>query len=168
MNNVLSTSPPLYSPLLWQSAGGLGMLHVRQSEKDSPNVSHANPRNSKELDLDKQGSRTTRTLNTISHVFCADLEDSLYIFKGSHYWTLSKGGNSTGPLPLQTKWPELPSTLDAAAFSEEDGKFHFFKGRYPCSLVSREPGSSEFTSSFGCELTQVPHTRVCSAMCRTQ
>ncbi|XP_028564210.2 matrix metalloproteinase-28 isoform X3 [Podarcis muralis] len=57
-----------------------------------------------------------------------DLEDNLYIFKGGHYWIVSKGGNTTGPGLLRAMWPGLPSTIDAAAFSEEDGKFYFFKG----------------------------------------
>ncbi|XP_063002483.1 matrix metalloproteinase-28 [Elgaria multicarinata webbii] len=57
-----------------------------------------------------------------------DLKDNLYIFKGGYYWIVSKGGKATGPRPLQELWPRLPSTLDAAAFSEEDGKFYFFKG----------------------------------------
>ncbi|XP_048375146.1 matrix metalloproteinase-28 isoform X2 [Sphaerodactylus townsendi] len=57
-----------------------------------------------------------------------DLEGNVYIFKGGYFWTISKAGNATGPQLLWTKWPGLPSTIDAAAFSEEDGKFYFFKG----------------------------------------
>ncbi|XP_066492014.1 matrix metalloproteinase-28 [Tiliqua scincoides] len=57
-----------------------------------------------------------------------DLAGQVYIFKGGYYWTVSRGGHTEGPEPLRTKWPRLPPTIDAAAFSEEDEKFYFFKG----------------------------------------
>ncbi|XP_061461114.1 matrix metalloproteinase-28 [Rhineura floridana] len=57
-----------------------------------------------------------------------DLEGNLYILKGGYYWIASKGVNPTGPHLLRAMWPGLPSAIDAAAFSEEDGKFYFFKG----------------------------------------
>nr|XP_060624349.1 matrix metalloproteinase-28 [Anolis sagrei ordinatus] len=57
-----------------------------------------------------------------------DPEDNIVVFKGGHYWTVSKAGVSSGPHPIQAKWPGMASSLDAAAFSEEDGKYYFFKG----------------------------------------
>uniref|UniRef100_A0A8D0GND0 Matrix metallopeptidase 28 n=1 Tax=Sphenodon punctatus TaxID=8508 RepID=A0A8D0GND0_SPHPU len=56
------------------------------------------------------------------------LGKGLYIFKGSHFWVVSRGGNTTGPQPLQAKWPRLPAAIDAVTLSEADGKFYFFKG----------------------------------------
>ncbi|CAI5795058.1 metalloproteinase-28 [Podarcis lilfordi] len=88
-----------------------------------------------------------------------DLEDNLYIFKGGHYWIVSKGGNATGPDLLRAMWPGLPSTIDAAAFSEEDGKFYFFKGgrcwRYKGS--SLDAGFPHKCSSMG-DLPRHPDT----------
>ncbi|XP_033028093.1 matrix metalloproteinase-28 isoform X3 [Lacerta agilis] len=88
-----------------------------------------------------------------------DLEDNLYIFKGGHYWIVSKGGNATGPDLLRAMWPGLPSTIDAAAFSEEDGKFYFFKGgrcwRYKGS--SLDAGFPQKCSSTG-DLPRHPDT----------
>ncbi|XP_062816559.1 matrix metalloproteinase-28 [Anolis carolinensis] len=57
-----------------------------------------------------------------------DPEDNVVVFKGGHYWTVSEAGGSSGPHPIQVKWPGMTSNLDAATFSEEDGKFYFFKG----------------------------------------
>ncbi|XP_042298358.1 matrix metalloproteinase-28 [Sceloporus undulatus] len=57
-----------------------------------------------------------------------DPKGNVLVFKGGHYWTVSKGGESSGPQLLQAGWPGLTSTIDAAAFSEEDGKLYFFKG----------------------------------------
>ncbi|XP_034995981.1 matrix metalloproteinase-28 [Zootoca vivipara] len=88
-----------------------------------------------------------------------DLEDNLYIFKGGHYWIVSKGGNATGPVLLRAMWPGLPSTIDAATFSEEDGKFYFFKGgrcwRYKGS--SLDAGFPQKCSSTG-DLPRHPDT----------
>lgn len=59
---------------------------------------------------------------------CTDADHNLYIFKGNHYWLVSKRGNATEPQPLQTRWAGLPAGIDAATWSEADGKFYFFKG----------------------------------------
>ncbi|KAJ7309009.1 hypothetical protein JRQ81_008294 [Phrynocephalus forsythii] len=57
-----------------------------------------------------------------------DLENNIYVFRDGHYWLVSQGGKRSGPHLLQATWPGLPPTIDAAAFSEEDGKFYFFRG----------------------------------------
>ncbi|XP_078235495.1 matrix metalloproteinase-28 isoform X2 [Pogona vitticeps] len=82
-----------------------------------------------------EGAGPHRESNFSSH-YCwsffdaitTDLADNLYIFKGDYYWIISKGVKNNGPHPLRATWPGLPSTIDAAAFSEEDGKFYFFRG----------------------------------------
>ncbi|XP_048413191.2 matrix metalloproteinase-28 [Stegostoma tigrinum] len=57
-----------------------------------------------------------------------DLKQNIYIFRGADYWKLSKDGNIKGPLSLQKSWPELPSAIEAAAVSDKEGKFYFFRG----------------------------------------
>ncbi|NP_001073357.1 matrix metalloproteinase-28 precursor [Rattus norvegicus] len=52
----------------------------------------------------------------------------LYVFKGSHFWEVTADGNVSEPHPLQKRWPGLPSSIEAAAVSLEDGDFFFFKG----------------------------------------
>lgn len=75
------------------------------------------------------------------------MEDNLYIFKGKYYWIVSKGESAAGPYLLQTKWPDLPSAIDAAAFSEKDRKFYFFKGSsFDCTYQTR--------SYFSCIIAQ--------------
>ncbi|XP_043919205.1 matrix metalloproteinase-28 [Protopterus annectens] len=80
-----------------------------------------------------------------------DLQHNVYIFKGSHYWNVSKEGYSKGPYLLQKSWPELPSTIEAAGVSEADGKFYFFKGsrcwRYQDRVL--EMGFPQKTSTMG-------------------
>ncbi|XP_060115436.1 matrix metalloproteinase-28 [Heteronotia binoei] len=76
----------------------------------------------------QEGNHSARYCGSFFDAITADLDGNLYIFKGGYFWTISKLGNTTGPQLLRTKWPGLPSTIDAAAFSEEDGKFYFFKG----------------------------------------
>uniref|UniRef100_A0A8C8VK91 Peptidase metallopeptidase domain-containing protein n=1 Tax=Pelusios castaneus TaxID=367368 RepID=A0A8C8VK91_9SAUR len=66
--------------------------------------------------------------NSLPSPFSPDTEHNLYIFKGNHFWVVVKGGNATEPQLLQTRWAELPAGIDAAAVSEADGKFYFFKG----------------------------------------
>ncbi|XP_069082839.1 matrix metalloproteinase-28 isoform X3 [Pleurodeles waltl] len=58
-----------------------------------------------------------------------DTTRNVYVFKGHHYWTVSRDGVVNKPQLLQKKWLGLPSVVDAAAVSETNGKFYFFKGR---------------------------------------
>ncbi|XP_064379439.1 matrix metalloproteinase-28 isoform X2 [Dromaius novaehollandiae] len=79
------------------------------------------------------GERRQRSLSAYyCHSFfdaiTADVDHNLYIFKGSHYWLVSVSGNASDPQPLHTRWPGLPSGIDAAAWSELSGRFYFFKG----------------------------------------
>ncbi|XP_077167930.1 matrix metalloproteinase-28 isoform X2 [Paroedura picta] len=76
----------------------------------------------------REGNHSAPYCGSFFDAITIDLEGNVYIFKGSYFWTVSKAGNTTGPQLLRTKWPGLPSTIDAAAFSEHDGKFYFFKG----------------------------------------
>ncbi|XP_067165774.1 matrix metalloproteinase-28 isoform X2 [Apteryx mantelli] len=80
-----------------------------------------------------------------------DVDHNLYVFKGSHYWLVSVSGNASDPQPLHTRWPGLPSGIDAAAWSELSGRFYFFKGgrcwRYKGSTL--EPGFPQKCSAGG-------------------
>ncbi|KAG8451709.1 hypothetical protein GDO86_003775, partial [Hymenochirus boettgeri] len=57
-----------------------------------------------------------------------DLKQTLYIFKGQHFWTISSSGNVSQPQTLQKRWKKLPSFIETAVLSGFDGKFYFFKG----------------------------------------
>ncbi|XP_062887519.1 matrix metalloproteinase-28 [Mobula hypostoma] len=57
-----------------------------------------------------------------------DLKENIYIFRGADYWKISRDGTIKGPLSLQKSWPELPPAIEAAAVSEKEGKFYFFRG----------------------------------------
>nr|XP_033777136.1 matrix metalloproteinase-28 isoform X1 [Geotrypetes seraphini]XP_033777137.1 matrix metalloproteinase-28 isoform X1 [Geotrypetes seraphini] len=57
-----------------------------------------------------------------------DLNRNLYIFKGHHVWVVFPDGKASKPQLLQKRWPGLPTTIEAAAISQEDGRFYFFKG----------------------------------------
>nr|XP_033777142.1 matrix metalloproteinase-28 isoform X4 [Geotrypetes seraphini] len=56
-----------------------------------------------------------------------DLNRNLYIFKGHHVWVVFPDGKASKPQLLQKRWPGLPTTIEAAAISQEDGRFYFFK-----------------------------------------
>ncbi|KAJ6655688.1 hypothetical protein lerEdw1_004741 [Lerista edwardsae] len=79
-----------------------------------------------------------------------DLEGQVYIFKGGYYWTVANGGHLAGPEPLHAKWPRLPPTIDAAAFSEEDAKFYFFKGGNVASTLGQRPSLSSVVEPYVC------------------
>ncbi|XP_069768218.1 matrix metalloproteinase-28 isoform X2 [Narcine bancroftii] len=57
-----------------------------------------------------------------------DMKQNIYIFRGADYWKLSRDGSSRGPMSLQKSWPDLPAAIEAAAVSEKEGKFYFFRG----------------------------------------
>ncbi|RXM95410.1 Matrix metalloproteinase-28 [Acipenser ruthenus] len=56
-----------------------------------------------------------------------DLNHTVYIFKGGQYWTVSTAGQVSSAL-LREGWPGLPRAIEAAAVSQTDGKFYFFRG----------------------------------------
>ncbi|MGH0136111.1 UNVERIFIED_CONTAM: hypothetical protein FKN15_010893 [Acipenser sinensis] len=55
-----------------------------------------------------------------------DLNHTVYIFKGGQYWTVSTAGQVSSAL-LREGWPGLPRAIEAAAVSQKDGKFYFFR-----------------------------------------
>lgn len=57
-----------------------------------------------------------------------DQNDTVLVFRGSVYWTVSAEGSVSGPLSLRQRWSDLPPALEAAAFSLLDFKWYFFKG----------------------------------------
>lgn len=59
---------------------------------------------------------------------CPDHNDTVLVFRGSVYWTVSAEGSVRGPLPLRHRWADLPPAIEAAAFSLLDSKWYFFKG----------------------------------------
>uniref|UniRef100_A0A3P9INJ4 Matrix metallopeptidase 28 n=1 Tax=Oryzias latipes TaxID=8090 RepID=A0A3P9INJ4_ORYLA len=58
-----------------------------------------------------------------------DQNETVLVFRGSVYWTVSADGGVSSPLPLRQRWPGLPQAIEAAAFSPLDSKWYFFKGR---------------------------------------
>lgn len=57
-----------------------------------------------------------------------DQNATVFVFRGSVYWTVSAGGDVIGPIPLRQHWPDLPPAIEAVAFSPLDFKWYFFKG----------------------------------------
>lgn len=57
-----------------------------------------------------------------------DQNETVFVFRGSVYWTVSAGGDVIGPIPLRQHWPDLPLAIEAVAFSPLDFKWYFFKG----------------------------------------
>ncbi|NXQ11789.1 MMP28 protein, partial [Peucedramus taeniatus] len=76
----------------------------------------------------EQRSLSTYYCHSFFDAITADGDHNLYIFKGSHYWVVSASGNTSDPRPLQPRWPGLPASIDACAWSQLTGKFYFFKG----------------------------------------
>ncbi|XP_029028384.1 matrix metalloproteinase-28 [Betta splendens] len=80
-----------------------------------------------------------------------DQNDTVLVFRGSVFWTVSAEGSATGPLPLQQRWSDLPSAIEAAAFSLLDSKWYFFKGkrmwRYTDGTL--DPGFPRTTTGLG-------------------
>lgn len=64
-----------------------------------------------------------------------DQNETVLVFRGSMYWTVSAGGDVNGPLPLRERWHDLPPAIEAAAFSPLDSKWYFFKGTAPLSSL---------------------------------
>nr|XP_023675193.1 matrix metalloproteinase-28 isoform X4 [Paramormyrops kingsleyae] len=71
-----------------------------------------------------------------------DQDETVLVFRGGLFWVVSPQGDVSAPAPLQRRWPQLPPTIEAAAFSPVDSKFYFFKGRrlWRYSNSSLDPG----------------------------
>uniref|UniRef100_A0A3Q2Q8L6 Matrix metallopeptidase 28 n=1 Tax=Fundulus heteroclitus TaxID=8078 RepID=A0A3Q2Q8L6_FUNHE len=57
-----------------------------------------------------------------------DEKQTVLVFRGGVFWTVSAAGGVSGPLLLQQRWPGLPRAVEAAAFSPLDSKWYFFRG----------------------------------------
>lgn len=57
-----------------------------------------------------------------------DQNETVFVFRGNMYWTVSTDGSVGGPWPLLQRWSHLPTAIEAAAFSPLDFKWYFFKG----------------------------------------
>ncbi|XP_028321572.1 matrix metalloproteinase-28 [Gouania willdenowi] len=80
-----------------------------------------------------------------------DQNQSVLVFRGSVYWTVSAAGSVSSPMPLRQRWPELPSAIEAAAFSPLDLKWYFFKGKRIWRFTDRslDPGFPKRSSDLG-------------------
>ncbi|KAF7665578.1 hypothetical protein LDENG_00138280 [Lucifuga dentata] len=80
-----------------------------------------------------------------------DQNETVLVFRGSVYWTVSAEGSVCGPLSLRQRWPQLPLAIEAAAFSPPDAKWYFFKGkrmwRYTGGVL--DPGFPKKSSELG-------------------
>uniref|UniRef100_A0A3Q2CMU8 Matrix metallopeptidase 28 n=1 Tax=Cyprinodon variegatus TaxID=28743 RepID=A0A3Q2CMU8_CYPVA len=65
----------------------------------------------------------------------ADEKQTVLVFRGSRFWTVSSKGSVSGPFILRQRWPGLPEAIEAAAFSPLDSKWYFFKGAAPLSCL---------------------------------
>ncbi|KAL4660540.1 matrix metalloproteinase-28 [Arapaima gigas] len=88
-----------------------------------------------------------------------DLDNTILVFRGGLFWVVSTQGNVSGPFPLQKRWPQLPLTIEAAAFSMLDKKLYFFKGRrmWRYSDKGLDPGFPRSSTELG-----LPRTPDCA------
>ncbi|KAL0973008.1 hypothetical protein UPYG_G00197630 [Umbra pygmaea] len=92
-------------------------------------------------DVSEGGSGPARPLycQGLFDAITMDQNQTLLVFRGNVFWTVSAEGNISGPFALQRRWPNLPLGIDAAAFSLLDSKWYFFKGkriwRYSSSVL---------------------------------
>uniref|UniRef100_A0AAZ3R2J9 Uncharacterized protein n=1 Tax=Oncorhynchus tshawytscha TaxID=74940 RepID=A0AAZ3R2J9_ONCTS len=80
-----------------------------------------------------------------------DQDGTSLVFLGSLFWTVFPAGQTSSPLPLQNRWPGLPLTIEAAAYSKMDNKLYFFKGRrvWRYSSSNVDPGFPLRSSELG-------------------
>lgn len=57
-----------------------------------------------------------------------DHDGTILVFRGGLFWTVTCTGSVSSPLPLQNRWAGLPLAIEAAAYSQMDNRFYFFKG----------------------------------------
>lgn len=91
-------------------------------------TSFQNPAEHTELGDPPHGRLQPSYCRTHFDTLTKDLKQIIYIFRGADYWKLSRDGTIRGPLSLQKSWPQLPAAVEAAAVSEKEGKFYFFRG----------------------------------------
>ncbi|NXX98248.1 MMP28 protein, partial [Centropus bengalensis] len=77
---------------------------------------------------EQQRSLSAYYCHSFFDTITADADHNIYIFKGSQYWVVAASGNASDPQPVQARWPGLPASIDACAWSQLSGKFYFFKG----------------------------------------
>ncbi|XP_067103077.1 matrix metalloproteinase-28 [Osmerus mordax] len=80
-----------------------------------------------------------------------DQNGTVFIFRGNLFWKVSPEGNASAPIPLQQRWPHLPLTIEAAAFSPLDNKWYFFKGKrvWRYSTLGLDAGFPKKSSKLG-------------------
>uniref|UniRef100_A0A3B4A7Q4 Peptidase metallopeptidase domain-containing protein n=1 Tax=Periophthalmus magnuspinnatus TaxID=409849 RepID=A0A3B4A7Q4_9GOBI len=85
------------------------------------------------------------------YCFVLDQNDTVLVFRGSFFWTVSPKGAVTRPLPLRQRWADLPPAIEAAAFSPIDSKLYFFKGTAQLSILElpRHPDCAFFYAPLG-------------------
>ncbi|XP_056675419.1 matrix metalloproteinase-28 isoform X4 [Monodelphis domestica] len=76
----------------------------------------------------KPGARGPYYCHSFFDTITADKDHRVYIFKGNSFWEVEADGNVSEPQLLQEKWASLPPYIEAAAVSQDDGDFYFFKG----------------------------------------
>lgn len=79
-----------------------------------------------------------------------DENGAVLVFQGCRFWSVCNGSVSD-PRPLQTRWPQLSVTIEAAAFNPLDRKLYFFKGRrmWRYSGSHLDPGFPKRSSALG-------------------
>ncbi|XP_074045007.1 matrix metalloproteinase-28 isoform X2 [Macrotis lagotis] len=75
----------------------------------------------------KSGARGPYYCRSFFDTITADKDHRVYIFKGNSFWEIGADGNVSEPQLLQDKWASLPPHIEAAAVSQDDGDFYFFK-----------------------------------------
>ncbi|XP_068946048.1 matrix metalloproteinase-28 isoform X1 [Petaurus breviceps papuanus] len=75
----------------------------------------------------KSGARGPYYCHSFFDTITADKDHRVYIFKGNSFWEVGADGNASEPQLLQEKWAGLPPHIEAAAVSQDDGDFYFFK-----------------------------------------
>ncbi|XP_003968289.3 matrix metalloproteinase-28 isoform X1 [Takifugu rubripes] len=88
-----------------------------------------------------------------------DQNETVFVFRGNMYWTVSTDGSVGGPRPLLQRWSHLPTAIEAATFSPLDFKWYFFKGkrmwRYAGDVL--DPGFPKKNTDLG-----LPHHPDCA------
>ncbi|XP_053310801.1 matrix metalloproteinase-28 [Spea bombifrons] len=98
---------------------------VQLSGKEFTFFQDWNPENNEGFE---KGNRVPPYCQSVFDAITWDKKNTLHIFKGSYFWTVSQNGNVSKPHLLRQRWKKLPAYVEAAAVSGSTGKFYFFKG----------------------------------------